>query len=312
MIKRTLYFGNPSILSLRNNQMLLRFPELEKHEEIKKMVTDKGELTFPIEDLGYIVLDHPQITITQALLEALVDNNVAVITCDHTHHPTGLLLALHSNTLQTERYHEQLTATEPLKKQLWTQLVQQKITNQASSLKMRHPKNNVDYMIKLSQSVKSGDSDNREAVAASVYWSKLFPEITQFTRSREGAPPNNLLNYGYAILRATVARSIVCTGLLPTLGLHHHNRYNPYCLADDLMEPYRPLVDILVCSIIDKYGVPEELTKDIKIELLSIPVIDVKMGNETSPLMIATQKTCQSLQKCFMGEQRKLLLPSVV
>jgi CRISPR-associated protein Cas1 len=312
MIKRTLYFGNPSILSLRNKQLLLRFPELEKNEEVKKMVENKGELTFPIEDLGFIILDHWQITITQALLESLVDNNVAVITCDKTHHPTGLLLPLESNTIQTERYREQLDATEPLKKQLWAQVVQQKIENQAAALKTRHPNNDVDYLIKLSQTVKSGDSDNREAVAASVYWSKLFPNIPQFVRTREGSSPNNLLNYGYAILRATVARSIVATGLLPTLGLHHRNRYNPYCLADDLMEPYRPMVDLLVCTILDKFGVPEELSKEIKTELLSVPALDVNMGNETSPLMIATQKTCQSLQKCFEGTQRKLLLPTLI
>ncbi len=309
MIKRTLYFGNPSFLSLRNNQLLLRTPEIEKHEEVKRLLPNKGEITFPIEDLGFVVIDHPQITITQSLLEMLVANNVALVTCDKSHLPTGLLLALHSNTLQTERYHEQLDASEPLKKQLWAQLIQQKIANQAASLKARGCQTDADFLQKLSQSVKSGDSDNREAVAASAYWPKLFAGIPGFTRSRTGIPPNNLLNYGYAILRATLARSIVCTGLLPTLGLHHHNRYNPYCLADDLMEPYRPFVDVLTCSLTEKFGMVEELGKEVKTELLAIPAMDIKLENQTSPLMIATQKTCQSLQKCFSGEQRKLSLP---
>ncbi|MGQ9847854.1 MAG: type II CRISPR-associated endonuclease Cas1 [Bacteroidales bacterium] len=312
MIKRTLYFGNPSILSLKNKQLLLRFPDIEKHPEVKNIITDKGELTFPIEDLGMIILDHQQITITHALIAELMENNVAIVTCDASHHPTGLLLALHSNTLQNERYREQIKASEPLKKQLWAQIIQRKILNQAQTLKKIHPKHDVDYLIKLSKSVKSGDSDNREAVAASVYWSKLFPEIENFVRHREGKPPNNLLNYGYAILRATMARSIVEAGLLPTLGIHHHNRYNAYCLADDMMEAYRPFVDYLVYKILMKYGIPQELTKDIKTELLSVNYIDCKINGETSPLQIATQKTARSLQKCFEGSQRKLILPEVI
>lgn len=312
MIKRTLYFGNPSILSLRNKQLLLRFPDLEKHPEVKNISTDKGELTFPIEDLGMIVLDHQQITITHALIAELMENNVAMVTCDASHHPTGLHLALYSNTLQSERYKEQIEASEPLKKQLWAQIIQQKIMNQAHTLKKLHPKHDVEYLLKLSKNVKSGDSDNREGVAASVYWSKIFPAIENFVRNREGLPPNNLLNYGYAILRATMARCIVEAGLLPTLGIHHHNRYNAYCLADDLMEPYRPIVDQLVYAIILKQGIDSELTKEIKAELLNINYVDCEINGETSPLQIACQKTARSLQRCFEGTQRKLLLPIVI
>lgn len=312
MIKRTLYFGNPSILSLRNKQLLLRFPDLEKHPEVKNISPDKGELTFPIEDLGMIILDHQQITITHALIAELMENNVAIVTCDASHHPTGLLLSLHSNTLQSERYREQIEASEPLKKQLWAQIVQQKIINQAQTLKKLHPKHDTEYLLKLSKNVKSGDSDNREGVAASVYWSKIFPTIENFVRNREGMPPNNLLNYGYAILRATTARCIVEAGLLPTLGIHHHNRYNAYCLADDLMEPYRPIVDNLVYAINIKYGIGTELTKEIKTELLNVNYVDCEINGETSPLQIACQKTARSLQRCFEGSQRKLLLPEVL
>jgi CRISPR-associated protein Cas1 len=309
MIKRTLYFGNPSILSLKNKQLLLRFPEIEKHNNIKNLLENKGELSFPIEDLGMIILDNPQINITHALIAELVNNNVVIVTCNESHHPHGLLLTLHSNTLQNERYREQIKASEPLKKQLWSQIIQQKIWNQAQVLKKINPKNDVEYLIKLSKSVKSGDKDNREAVAATAYWSKLFHFIDNFIRNREGLPPNNLLNYGYAILRATTARSIVEAGLLPTLGIHHHNRYNAYCLADDLMEAYRPYVDYMVYQIILKHGIVPELNKDIKTELLSINYIDCKVNGEISPLQIATMKTARSLQKCFEGKQRKLLLP---
>ncbi|NSW45436.1 MAG: type II CRISPR-associated endonuclease Cas1 [Bacteroidales bacterium] len=309
MIKRTLYFGNPSILSLKNEQLLLRFPEIEKNSEIKKIVENKGEITFPIEDLGMIILDHPQITISHALISKLISCNVAIVSCNETHHPHGLLLALHSNTLQSERYKEQLEASEPLKKQLWAQIIQQKIWNQSQVLKKINEKNDIDYLLKLSKSVKSGDSDNREAVAASVYWSKIFSFIDNFTRNRDGLPPNNMLNYGYAILRATLARCIVEAGLLPTLGIHHHNRYNAYCLADDLMEPYRPWVDYLVYKTIVKFGVVNELHKDVKKELMSINYVDCKMNGEISPLHIAALKTARSLQKCFEGKQRKLSLP---
>lgn len=309
MIKQTVYFGNPAILSLRNKQLLIRFPDLEKHPEIKQIVNNKGEITYHIPDLGMIILDHPQITLTHALISELMKHNVSIVTCDDTHHPAGLLLALHSNTLQNERYREQIDASEPLKKQLWMQLVKQKILNQAAVLKKNNPQSNSDFLIKQSQQIKSGDSTNRESVAAAFYWSNLFSFIDGFVRHREGIAPNHLLNYGYAILRACMARSIVEAGLLPTLGIHHHNRYNAYCLADDLMEPYRPFVDDLVYSIVIKYRNPELLTKEIKFELLSVNYLDCEINSETSPLQIATLRTARSLQQCFEGKIRKLHLP---
>lgn len=139
----------------------------------------------------------------------------------------------------------------------------------------------------------------------------LFSDIPNFVRGRDGAPPNNLLNYGYAILRAVVARSLVASGLLPTLGLHHHNKYNAYCLADDIMEPYRPYVDGLVLDIMSSTNDYTELTKEIKMKLLEIPVLDTMIGDKKYPLMIATQQTTASLYKCFSGEQRKMLYPEL-
>lgn len=263
--------------------------------------------TVPIEDIGILILEHQQITITHYLLDKLVSNNAAVVTCNETHHPSSMLLALEGNTVQSERFRAQIEATEPLKKQLWQQTVKAKITNQAALLQQWSINNN--YLKTAAQSVKSGDADNNEAKAAAYYWSHLFPDAWQFFRKREGPPPNNLLNYGYAILRATMARAIVGAGLLPTFGIFHRSRYNAYCLADDMMEPYRPFVDMIVRKIVDKTSAVETLTQELKVQLLALPTMDVLLNDETSPLMIATQRTAASLAKCFTGEQRKILYP---
>ena len=169
----------------------------------------------------------------------------------------------------------------------------------------------VSNMLIWSDKVKSGDSDNLEARAAAYYWKNIFPFIDDFTRGRDGIPPNNLLNYGYAILRAAIARALVSSGLLPTLGIHHHNRYNAYCLADDIMEPYRPYVDRLVLDIIFSGDDYTKLSVDVKSKLLSIPVIDVVINGERRPLMIAASITTSSLAKCFNGEIRKIIYPEL-
>ncbi len=299
MIKRTLYFGNPAYLSLKDQQLVVKL----KEDEVK---------TVPIEDVGYVVLDNRQITITQGAMSQLLENNCAVVTCDSKHLPTGLILPLAGNSVQRERFQAQIEASLPLKKQLWQQTVQQKILNQACVLKLKYglETGNMDAWAK---SVRSGDPDNREAVAAAYYWKEMFPDIQGFIRDREGVPPNNLLNYGYAILRAIVARALVCSGLLPTLGIFHHNRYNAYCLADDIMEPYRPIVDELVLDIVDELGeYPADLDKDVKVRLLQIPVLDVLIDGVRSPLMNAVSTTTASLAKCFMGVTKKILYPEVL
>lgn len=164
-------------------------------------------------------------------------------------------------------------------------------------------------MLIWADDVKSGDPDNFEARAAAYYWKNLFPNIIGFTRDREGIPPNNLLNYGYAILRALVARGLVTSGLLPTLGIHHHNRYNAYCLADDIMEPYRPYVDELVIGIIKNEENIVELKKEVKVKLLAIPTLEVCINERRSPLMVAVAQTTASLYKCFAGESRRVVYP---
>ena len=310
MIKKTLCFSNPTYLSLRDAQLVIKLPEVEKAVNLTDEFKKLSEVTRPIEDIGVVVLDHKQITITQGALEALLENNSAVITCDSSHMPVGLLLPLVGNTTQNERFRNQLDASLPLRKQLWQQTMQQKIKNQAAVLSKCSDAETKCMQI-WANDVRSGDPDNLEARAAVYYWRSLFGHIPDFIRDREGVAPNNLLNYGYAILRAIVARSLVASGLLPTLGIHHHNRYNAYCLADDIMEPYRPYIDCLVYDITEQYGVDVELSKDLKAELLSIPTIDVVIGGKRSPLMVATAQTTASLYKCFSGELRKIAYPEL-
>ena len=298
MIKRTLYFGSPAYLKTKDEQLLFEN-------------ADTGELkTVPIEDIGVLILDNQQITITHALIGKLLANNVAFITCNNSHHPTGLLLNLDGNTLQSAKFKAQIEASTPLKKQLWQQTVSCKINNQAALLKtVRIPIKN---MINWATEVKSGDSENHEAVAAVYYWKNIFQLFPDFKRERFGDAPNNILNYGYAILRAVVARNLVASGLLPTLGIFHKNQYNAYCLADDIMEPYRPFVDKIVLNIINLNGKFLELTPGMKKELLNIPAMDVIINNEKSPLMVAVQKTTASLVKCFEGKHRKIVYPEFV
>ncbi|MFP5042163.1 type II CRISPR-associated endonuclease Cas1 [Parasediminibacterium sp. JCM 36343] len=302
MIKRTLQIGSPCHLKCANSQLVLSY----RHVKGMETIPDKS---VPIEDIGMLVLEHQQITITHYLLDQLVNNNVAVITCNDTHHPTGMLLPLEGNTIQSERFRAQIEASEPLKKQLWQQTVKCKIANQAAVLQRWDIKNKL--LVNLSQAVLSGDTGGCEATAAAYYWQNLFPPAWLFFRRRDGIPPNNLLNYGYAILRAIVARAIVGAGLLPTLGIFHRNRYNAYCLADDIMEPYRPFVDMVVRGIIDETSHVKVLTQEFKTRLLNVATVDVMLNGEKSPLMVATQRTAASVARCFAGEQRKILYPEM-
>ena len=308
MNKKTLYFGNPVYLSLRNAQLVIKLPDVEKATVLPETLKKQAEVTKSIEDIGIVVLDNKQITITSGVLEALLENNCSVITCDSRSMPVGLMLPLYGNTTQNERFRKQLDTSLPLKKQLWQQTIQAKINNQASVLKDCMDEE-VKCMRIWATNVRSGDPDNLEARAAAYYWKSLFSDVDSFTREREGIPPNNLLNYGYAILRAVVARGLVISGLLPTLGIHHHNRYNAYCLADDIMEPYRPYVDELVFSLIQEYGKNAELTKEMKTRLLTVPTLEVIIGGKRSPLMVAVGQTTASLYKCFNGELRRISYP---
>ena len=308
MIKRTLCFGNPALLNLKNGQLVVR--KLSNGELNVEPGQKVQVATIPIEDVGIVLLDHPQITLSHGLIAALLENNVAVITCNAKHMPVGLVFPLEGNTLQSERFALQIGASLPLKKQLWQQTVAQKIRNQAAVLKsVRNAE--VGNMLVWASSVKSGDSDNLEGRAAAYYWKQMFAEWDRLTRDRDGDWPNPLLNYGYAILRAMVARALVSSGLLPTLGIHHHSRYNAYCLADDIMEPYRPYVDTKVMSMLSRWGQADEINSEMKRELLSIPVLEVIINGQRSPMMVAVSQTTTSLFKCFSGEIRKIVYPEI-
>ena len=302
MIKRTLCFSNPAVLTLRNGQLVAKISAAGS--------TDDTIKTIPIEDIGIVVLDHPQITLSHGLAAALLDNNAALVTCNGKHMPTGLLLPLEGNTLQHERFADQIEASLPLRKQLWQQTVAQKIRNQAAALKLlRHTE--VRNMLVWAGAVKSGDSTNLEGRAAAFYWNEMLDNLPDETRSRYGDWPNPLLNYGYAIVRAMVARALVASGMLPTLGIHHHNRYNAYCLADDIMEPYRPYVDMKVMGMLGRWPAEAEISTDMKRELLTLPVADVVIAGQRSPMMVAIAQTAASLRKCYGGELRKIVYPEI-
>lgn len=299
MIKRTLFFGNPAYLSTTNRQLLISFPDKERKE-----------VTVPIEDIGLLVLENPQITLTNRLIDLLVQNNVAIVTCDAQHMPCSLLQPLSGHSEQSERYRYQLNASIPLKKNIWQQTIVAKIENQAYHLKKR----NQDYktLLRWASEVKSGDSTQVEGAAASYYFQRIF-QIEGYSRSAKGEPPNNLLNYGYAILRAIAARALIGSGILPSVAIFHVNKYNAYGLADDIMEPYRPFVDAIVYEIIQEEDTNwEELTTDIKSKLLKLPIRDVEIDGKTSPLMHAMSRTTHSLYECFAGISRKVLYPMLM
>ena len=295
MLRRTLLFGNPVYLSTKNEQLVIKYPD---SDEIK---------TVPIEDIWAIVLENPQITITNKLLQKLCEYNVAMINCDYNHLPIGLMLTIDGNSLQSKRFRIQLDTSKPLKKQLWQQTVIQKIKNQADLLKFRDlPFKKLNL---LSAKVLSGDSDNIEAQAANYYWTNLFGK--NFLRDRNGEAPNQLLNYGYSIIRSLIARSLVANGLIVTLGIHHKNKYNAYCLADDIMEPYRPFVDMIVCDFFDNKEYMD-ITIEHKRKLINVINTDVYLDGKTNVLMNAVSKTSYSLYNCFEGTCRKIIYPQFI
>lgn len=296
MVKRTLHFSNPAHLFTRNEQLVI---ELRDEQRTTK--------TLPIEDLGVIILEHPQITLTSNLLEKLMEEQVAVITCNSRYMPSGMFMPLEGNSVQTERIRTQLEASTPLKKQLWQQTIRSKIFNQAMVLDRLGIAPT--RLLKLQNDVKSGDPTNCEAQAASHYWGQIYGG--NFVRSRNPESPNAQLNYGYAILRSVVARSLVASGMFPSMGIHHKNKYNAFCLADDIMEPYRPYVDWLVLHLPGINETEEGLTKEQKIELLKIPQIDVMIGDLKRPMFHAVSITTASLYKCFEGTQRKITYPEL-
>ncbi|MGB6093890.1 MAG: type II CRISPR-associated endonuclease Cas1 [Moheibacter sp.] len=293
MLKRTVYIGNPSYLKLKDNQLQVIDPETR---EVKGSA--------PVEDLAFLVLDNYQITLSHQLIVALQGNNVAIISCDAQHLPFGLMLPMSGHVEHSERLKVQMNVSEPLRKQLWKQTVEAKISQQMLLLKKLGKE--YEPMTEYLNAVKSGDSTNMEGIAAQFYWKRMYEN---FSREREGEAPNNFLNYGYSIIRSIVARALVSSGLHPTIGLFHRNKYNPYCLADDIMEPYRPYADELVYRMMNLPTRPTELTTSVKSELLKLASCDVMMMQKLRPLMVAVSSTTSSLYKCYSGEQRVIRYP---
>lgn len=295
MIKRTLYFGHEAHLSTHKLHLVARYP-------------DHQEKRVPIEDIGVVILDHHSLTLSHTLLSKLLGNNAAVITCDAHHLPHGLFLNLDGHHTQQAHFSTQIAATAAQKARFWQQTVKAKIRNQANLLSQNSLE--VENMQRWEDKTQPNDPDNFEARAAAFYWQKLFIDhLTKFKRGRFEGAPNNLLNYGYAVLRAIVARSLIASGLLPTLGYFHRNQYNAYCLADDVMEPYRPFVDELVLELVRNEEDYSSLTTEIKQKLLQIPVLDVTINKQRSPLMLAVQQTTSSLYKCYAKESKQIKFP---
>jgi len=292
MLKKTVLVEKKSKITCKNLQLIIK--------------NDTREGTIPIEDIGFVVIDNPEVYISITAMNYLVQNNASVIICNTSHLPNGMFLNLNSHHIQQEIFRMQTEASLPLKKQLWQQTIKEKITNQGLLLKSITKQDNSFSF--LASKVLSGDTSNMEAVAANFYWKSFFE--TDFKRERFGDYPNNFLNYGYAILRAATARALSGSGLLNTLGIHHKNKYNAFALADDIMEPYRPIVDEAVHTIIQHYD-EQELNTEIKSILLQILTRTVYFKEEKSPLMVALQKTASSLQQCYSGKRKKIKYPKL-
>lgn len=292
MLKKTILLENKASLSTKNLQLVIK--------------TEVRESSIPIEDIGFLVLDNSEIFLSIPALNLLIDNNTSIIICNSSHLPNGMFLNLNSHHIQQEIFKNQIDATQPLKKQLWQQTIVEKIKNQGLLLEtITGNKNSFEF---LASKVLSGDTTNMEGVAASQYWKSFFD--MNFKRERFGDYPNNFLNYGYAILRAATARALSGSGLLNTLGIHHKSKYNAFALADDIMEPFRPIVDEKVAEIMQKYD-EQELNTLIKSELLQILTRTLYFKDEKSPLMVALQKTASSLQQCYTGNRKKIKYPKL-
>lgn len=296
MVKRTLFFSHAVCLSVRHKQLVIFSKETQE------------ETLVPIEDIGFVIVENALVSLTIPLINELTDNNCALIFCNEKHLPFSMTMPLDCNEIQSQLFSAQINAKLPVKKNCWKQIVEYKIKNQGLVLKKYDL--NFARLVDFSKCVKSGDSTNMESQAAKFYWDNLFGK--NWCRDRFGDFPNNYLNYGYAILRAVMARALVGSGLLPTLGIHHHNKYNAYCLADDLMEPYRPFIDDEVVEYISANPDDKEVGLEFKKRILKVLARDVKMENLTRPMMVALSMTSSSLADALSNESEKLKLPDFV
>jgi len=297
MIKRTIEISRaPAYVSTKDEQLLIR-PTRDKSAE---------PASIPYEDIGVVVVDEPACTYTHQALAKLMEAGAVLVVCGAKHLPAGILLPLPSHTEVVWRVQEQLSAGLPLRKRLWRQIVRAKIQAQ---MRVLHPTSAARRQLaRLADEVRSGDPENAEGQAARIYWEAWLQESGPFRRDPDSEDiVNSLLNYGYAIVRAAVARALVAGGLLPAAGLHHCNRSDAFCLADDLMEPLRPLVDERARAV--WLGGCRELDRAAKAALLEVLTATVRVGDQTGPLMVALHRTVASLVRCYQGRDRELALP---
>jgi CRISPR-associated protein Cas1 len=293
VIKRTIEISTePACLTVQLDQLLIR-----RGSDLVGSI--------PCEDIGVVLVDHPQTTYSHAALTRLAEFGAALVVCGNDHLPIAMLLPLADHCQVVWRLHEQLAASKPLCKQLWKQLIHAKILAQARNISQDVPARL--KLMNLARNVRSGDPGNVEAHAARVYWRNWIPEKEAFRRDSESDGLNALLNYGYAVLRAAVARAVVAAGMLPSLGLNHRHRANAFCLADDLMEPLRPLVDFRVRDLLSRGH--RTVEPDSKAQLLRLLAENVRLGKETGPLMVSLHRFVASLGKCFRGEAKRLEIP---
>jgi CRISPR-associated protein Cas1 len=293
MTKQVVYIGKPAHLYLEYGQLIVLVKETNE------------ETVFPIEDLGAIEIDHPQTTITAACLQKMMELQVSVMISDDKHMPSGLMLPMVGHTLQQKHGRAQVEASKPVHKQIWQQTVSAKITNQARVLEMvGKPYKELDNMAK---SVRSGDSENLEGQAAKVYWPALMGK--DFRREREGEFPNALFNYAYSIVRSMTARALVSAGLHPGLGVFHSNQYNPFALADDIMEPFRPIADVWVMRRYRESPEARELNIGDKRHFWYLPEVPVRSEGEQKRMMTSISRAATSLARFYLGETKNLIYP---
>jgi CRISPR-associated protein Cas1 len=301
MIKRIIEISSARTrLSIKYGQLIIK----EDHEQVASI---------PCEDIGVLLVDHQGTCYTHCVFTELLRCGAAVVLCGSNHHPDGMLLPIETNSVQTERFRQQIKAKEPVKKRLWKQIVQAKIKHQA---KLAGKDSDIyKSLMALRQRVRSGDPSNIEAQASRKFWPVYLQEMDSaqqaFRRDINGAPPNNMLNYGYMVMRAAVARALCSSGLLPSLGIHHRNRYNAFCLADDIVEPFKGFVEAKVKDIYINNGPVDDLDQQTKAMILEVLYEPVKIAGYEGPLMVGLHRTAASLQRCFAGEQKYLDLPEI-
>ena len=269
---------------------------------------EKETVTIPLAEIAVIVVSHPMVTYTQSVLSGLCISGGAFITCDEKHLPVGILLPIAANYVQTERFAQQAKASEPTKKKLWQQVTKAKVKAQGKLLDELHKDDA--GLLELAKKVLSGDTSNIEAQASQRYWKNIFNN-PKFRRERFAKDQNRFLNYGYTVLRAIVARGICAAGLHPSLGIHHHNKYDAFCLASDLMEPFRALVDKSVVKIANEFGDDAPMDKEVKGALLSTFLQRFELDGESRTLFDIAFKTASSLAQVYAGEKKKLVLPEI-